>query len=69
MLLPGPWRTGAISRAIHWQARCERRPLCSRWRTADNTLANHYVTIPTHYRGSTVSGLLGPTSLRLTPRP
>lgn len=25
-----------------------------------NTLANHYTTIPTQYRGSTVSGLLGP---------
>ncbi len=30
-----------------------------------NTLANHYVTIPTHYRGSTESGLLGPTRLEL----
>ncbi len=31
-----------------------------------NTLANHYVTIPTHYRGSTVSGLLGPVRLEIT---
>jgi hypothetical protein len=31
-----------------------------------NTLANHYVTIPTHYRGSTVSGLLGPVRLEVT---
>ncbi len=30
-----------------------------------NTLANHYVTIPTHYRGSTVSGLLGPVRLEI----
>jgi hypothetical protein len=28
-----------------------------------NTLANHYVTIPTHYRGATTSGLLGPVTL------
>ena len=25
-----------------------------------NTLANHYTTVPTQYRGPTVSGLLGP---------
>jgi hypothetical protein len=30
-----------------------------------NTLANHYVTIPTHYRGPTTSGLLGPVTLQL----
>ncbi|MCP5519441.1 MAG: hypothetical protein H7A45_19530 [Verrucomicrobiales bacterium] len=30
-----------------------------------NTLANHYVTIPTHYRGATVSGLLGPVRIEL----
>ncbi len=28
-----------------------------------NTLANHYLTIPTRYRGSPKSGLLGPVSL------
>lgn len=28
-----------------------------------NTLANHYVTVPTHYRGDIVSGLLGPVRL------
>ena len=28
-----------------------------------NTLANHYVTVPTRYRGATVSGLLGPVVL------
>jgi beta-galactosidase/beta-glucuronidase len=28
-----------------------------------NTLANHYGTIPTHYRGDPVSGLLGPVTL------
>ncbi len=33
-----------------------------------NTLANHYVTIPTHYRGSTVSGLLGPVRLEVHSR-
>jgi len=31
-----------------------------------NTLANHYVTIPTHYRGSTVSGLLGPVRVEVS---
>jgi hypothetical protein len=31
-----------------------------------NTLANHYVTIPTHYRGSKVSGLPGPVRLELS---
>ena len=30
-----------------------------------NTLANHYCTVPTKYRGSPVSGLLGPVSVRL----
>jgi hypothetical protein len=30
-----------------------------------NTLANHYTTVPTRYRGSTVSGLLGPVFLRI----
>ena len=29
-----------------------------------NTLANHYATIPTRYRGSPVSGLLGPVTVR-----
>jgi hypothetical protein len=33
-----------------------------------NTLANHYSTIPTRYRGSPVSGLLGPVRLRLDRR-
>lgn len=28
-----------------------------------NTLANHYTTVPTRYRGSTASGLLGPVSV------
>ena len=28
-----------------------------------NTLANHYLTIPTHYRGELTSGLLGPVTL------
>ena len=32
-----------------------------------NTLANHYVTIPTQYRGSTLSGLLGPVTLTTRP--
>lgn len=30
-----------------------------------NTLANHYVTIPTRYRGETTSGLLGPVTLEV----
>ena len=28
-----------------------------------NTLANHYVTIPTLYRGELTSGLLGPVTI------
>ncbi len=28
-----------------------------------NTLSNHYGTIPTHYRGANVSGLLGPVTI------
>ena len=32
-----------------------------------NTLANHYVTVPTHYRGATTSGLLGPVRLQVRP--
>jgi hypothetical protein len=31
-----------------------------------NTLANHYVKVPTHYRGQTVSGLLGPVAVQVT---
>ena len=37
-----------------------------------NTLGNHYLTVPTQYRGSTVAGLLGPVILKLDgsgPRP
>jgi hypothetical protein len=30
-----------------------------------NTLANHYLTIPTRYRGSLVSGLLGPVTIEM----
>jgi hypothetical protein len=30
-----------------------------------NTLANHYTTVPTSYRGSTVSGQLGSVRLEL----
>ena len=30
-----------------------------------NTLANHYTTVPTRYRGNTTSGLLGPVALQL----
>jgi len=29
-----------------------------------NTLANHYLTIPTRYHGTTRSGLLGPVTIR-----
>ncbi|MHB1035133.1 MAG: glycosyl hydrolase [Pirellulales bacterium] len=29
-----------------------------------NTLANHYTTVPTRYRGATTSGLLGPVTLQ-----
>ncbi len=32
-----------------------------------NTLANHYTSIPTRYRGSTVAGLLGPVSVNTSP--
>jgi hypothetical protein len=28
-----------------------------------NTLANHYSTVPTRYRGESKSGLLGPVTL------
>lgn len=31
-----------------------------------NTLANHYLTIPTRYRGDPTSGLLGPVTLQAT---
>ncbi|GLX68441.1 glycosyl hydrolase [Paenibacillus glycanilyticus] len=31
-----------------------------------NTLANHYVTIPTRYRGDLISGLLGPVRLHIS---
>jgi hypothetical protein len=31
-----------------------------------NTLANHYLTVPTRYRGSPVSGLLGPVVLKFS---
>ena len=31
-----------------------------------NTLANHYQTIPSNYRGSPVSGLMGPVGIELT---
>jgi hypothetical protein len=34
-----------------------------------NTLANHYQTIPTRYRGSSTSGLLGPVAFEVRPRP
>jgi hypothetical protein len=34
-----------------------------------NTLANHYLTIPTRYRGDLTSGLLGPVALRSPERP
>jgi hypothetical protein len=30
-----------------------------------NTLANHYTTIPTRYRGKTTSGLLGPVQIEI----
>ena len=30
-----------------------------------NTLANHYATIPTRYRGELTSGLLGPVTLEI----
>ena len=32
-----------------------------------NTLANHYRTVPTNYRGDPVSGLIGPVTLEFTP--
>ena len=33
-----------------------------------NTLANHYLTIPTRYRGDSTSGLLGPVTIQTTER-
>lgn len=32
-----------------------------------NTLANHYQTIPSHYRGTPLSGLMGPVRLGIAP--
>ncbi len=32
-----------------------------------NTLVNHYLTIPTRYRGSLRSGLIGPVRLEMQP--
>jgi hypothetical protein len=32
-----------------------------------NTLANHYQTIPSNYRGNPVSGLIGPVTVDLSP--
>ena len=34
-----------------------------------NTLANHYQTIPSNYRGQPISGLLGPVALRVVEPP
>ncbi len=34
-----------------------------------NTLANHYLTIPTRYRGNLASGLLGPVTLEVATTP
>ena len=34
-----------------------------------STLGNHYLTIPTRYRGSTVAGLLGPVTVTAAARP
>ena len=33
-----------------------------------NTAANHYTSIPTRYRGSIVSGILGPVNITVTSR-
>ena len=33
-----------------------------------NTLANHFVTVPTHYRGDLTSGLLGPVTIQVMAR-
>jgi len=52
-----PWRLNLTSLVKTGENRIET--------LACNTLANHYVTIPTHYRGSTVSGLLGPVRLEV----
>jgi hypothetical protein len=34
-----------------------------------NTLANHYLTVPTRYRGELTSGLLGPVTFETTAKP
>lgn len=34
-----------------------------------NTLSNHYVTVPTHYRGELTSGLLGPVKIVVSAKP
>ena len=33
-----------------------------------NTLGNHYVTIPTLFRGPLTSGLIGPVTLEFSPQ-
>jgi hypothetical protein len=51
----GPWRFDLTGRIKPGQNRLEV--------LVYNTLANHYTTIPTRYRGSTTSGLLGPVRI------
>ncbi len=50
-----PWRLDISSLVVEGQNRIEV--------LVYNTLSNHYGTIPTRYRGSPVSGLLGPVRL------
>jgi hypothetical protein len=52
-----PWRVDISNQVQHGENRIEI--------LVYNTLANHYLTIPTRYRGEGVSGLLGPVRLEV----
>ena len=54
-----PWRVDISSQVAPGTNRIEVRIF--------NTLANHYRTIPTNYRGDPLSGLIGPVTLEFTP--
>jgi hypothetical protein len=53
-----PWRVDISKQVQPGENRIEVRVF--------NTLANHYLTIPTQYRGELTSGLLGPVMLQIT---
>jgi len=53
-----PWRVGISKQVKAGENRIEVLVF--------NTLANHYLTIPTRYRGDLTSGLLGPVTMEVT---